>query len=308
MVATDELVPAELAGRLERLTLVTRSPLVGSGQGDRRSRRRGSSLEFLDHRPYSPGDDPSRLDWNVYGRSGQLHVKVFESEELLGVKLLLDGSASMSWGEPDKFGRARQITAALGYLALAGGNRVQVSMLRSRGAVSSRPFWGRWRAPELFESVAALAPDGSGQEPAENSGNLEHLVRQSRASGAAGGNRRRVQMVVLLSDLLSPTWQGALRSLAGVGSELVVLHVLDRSEIEPELGGDLNLVDQETGARVPVTLNAEAVSWYRNRAQAWLGEVTEFCARLGARYARHVTSTPLDTWLFRDLRRRRVLR
>lgn len=308
-VASDalHLLPPELSTRLERLTLVTRSRLLASGQGDRRSRRRGTSLEFADHRPYSPGDDPARVDWNVYGRSGQLQVKVFEAEELLSVAVILDGSASMRWGQPEKFGRGRQIAAALGYLGLVGGNRVRLTVLRGAGAERSRPFWGRRQASELVRFVAAQQADEAVLVPSDEGGSLERLVRESQRTAPGGMSARGVQLVVFISDLLSDTWQGALRVLAQPGSELVVLHVLDEAELNPSLGGDLNLLDQETGVRVPVTLNVEVVAWYQARAQAWLAEVGEFCTRRGARYARHLTSNPLEHWMFGDLRQRGIL-
>lgn len=300
----SDLIPAELAARLDRLSLVTRQRLLGDGHGERRSRRRGSSLEFADYRAYSPGDDPSRVDWNVYGRFRQLQVKVFEAEELMGVSLCLDASASMRWGEPDKFFRACQIAAALGYLALAGGNRVRVTALRRRGAERSRDFWGRRQAAELLRCVGGLTPDEVALERDDEAGSLERLAREAQRGAAA----RRAQLTILISDLLSATWQEAIRALEGATSELVVLHVLDREEINPSLGGDLNLVDQETGAREEVTLNAEVISWYQARVQSWLAEVADFCARRGVRYVRHVTSSPLEQWLFRDLRVRGVLR
>lgn len=308
MQATDpQLLPPNLSARLDRLSLVTRKRLAGAGQGDRRSRQRGASLEFVDHRPYSPGDDPAKLDWNVYGRSGQLQMKVFEAEEMLSVAIVLDASASMRWGQPDKFRRAQQIAAALGYLGLVGGSRVSLSVLRSRGPAHSRPFWGRRQAAELLRFVAAQATDEPERTPTEAE-SLEQMVRVSQRSAAGARAVSGAQLVVLISDLLADNWRSALHLLGQPASELVVLQVLDGAEVEPALGGDLNLIDQETGSRVAVTLNAEVVTWYRDHVQTWLGEVTEFCARRGARYARHLTSEPLEQWMFRDLRTRGILR
>src|SRR4051794_22402103 len=101
-MAEKALLDPALLSRLERLSLVNRRRVVGAGAGERRSMHRGSSLDFADYRAYAPGDQPERVDWNVFGRSGSLFVKQFDDEELLTIHLLLDTSRSMDWGEPNK--------------------------------------------------------------------------------------------------------------------------------------------------------------------------------------------------------------
>src|SRR5215207_1577561 len=124
-------VDSGLLDRLERLAIVSRHRLMGHGKGDRRSIRRGTSIEFVDYRHYVPGDDPRQVDWNIYGRSGSLFVKMFEEEEVLTVHLLLDGSSSMDWGTPSKADFARKLAATLGYVALSGSGRIQASVLNN---------------------------------------------------------------------------------------------------------------------------------------------------------------------------------
>ena len=107
-------VDSALLDPLERLSIVSRPDrLMGHGKGDRRSIRRGTSIEFVDYRHYVPGDDPRQVDWNIWSIWITL-VKMFEEEEVLYVHLLVDGSASMDWGAPNKAAMARQLTAALG--------------------------------------------------------------------------------------------------------------------------------------------------------------------------------------------------
>src|SRR5213082_1086901 len=106
-MAEKSLLDPGLLSRLERLSLANRRRVLGSGAGERRSVHRGSSLDFADYRAYAPGDQPERVDWNVFGRSGALFVKQFDDEELLTVHLLLDASGSMEWGEPAKLAYAR---------------------------------------------------------------------------------------------------------------------------------------------------------------------------------------------------------
>src|SRR5438105_5807049 len=149
MTTPQTLLDGTLARRLERLTLVSRKRLVGQGQGDRRSLRKGTSLEFADYRHYVEGDDPARVDWNIFSRTDTLFVRLYEEEEVLNVHLLVDASRSMDWGEPSKLRYARRLAAALGYIALNAANRLFVWPLCA-SATSFGPSWGRGRAGPLL--------------------------------------------------------------------------------------------------------------------------------------------------------------
>src|ERR1700694_1837789 len=145
MANPQTLLEGGLARRLERLTLVSRKRLVGQGQGDRRSLRKGSSLEFADYRHYGEGDHPAKVAWNIFSRTDALFVRLYEEEEVLNVHLLVDASRSMDWGEPSKLRYARQLAAALGYVALNASNRLFVWPL-SASTAGYGPAWGRARA------------------------------------------------------------------------------------------------------------------------------------------------------------------
>src|SRR5512143_1431399 len=114
----SELLDPKFMARLDALDVISRRILLGKLQGERRSKRRGQSVEFADHRPYVVGDDLRFVDWNVYGRLNQLFLKLYLEEQDLTVHILADASASMSIGEPSKDLFARRLTAALGYISL----------------------------------------------------------------------------------------------------------------------------------------------------------------------------------------------
>src|ERR1044071_8351564 len=120
------LLSAELLRRLEQFQLIAARRAKSSSKGERRSKARGQSVEFADHRNYVPGDDFRYLDWNLYGRLDRLFLKLYEEERELPVRIFLDASESMSFGEPRKFDFARQVAAAIGYVALCGFDRVSV--------------------------------------------------------------------------------------------------------------------------------------------------------------------------------------
>src|SRR5438128_1460943 len=122
----NPLLPPELLRRLEQFQLLAARRAKSAARGERRSRARGQSVEFADYRNYVPGDDFRYLDWNLYGRLERLFLKLYEEERELPVRIFLDASESMTFGEPRKFAFARQIAAAIGYVALLGFDRVRV--------------------------------------------------------------------------------------------------------------------------------------------------------------------------------------
>ena len=297
----SDLLDGNLARRLERLTLVSRKRLAGQGQGDRRSLRKGSSLEFADYRHYVEGDDPARVDWNIYSRTDTLFVRLYE-EEVLNVHLLLDASRSMDWGEPPKLRYARRLAAALGYIALNAANRLFVWPL-SASSTAFGPAWGRPRAGAMlsfideFRSSQTTTPvvaNTSGQADLEQS----LATFTSRAAG----------LIVLISDLLSPSWEKALARLASHSADVVVLHTLAPQELRPALGGDVRLIDRESGSAISVTLNTDAIRLYSQRLAEWRGNVESFCARHGVTYVPIDTGVAIETLLFDILRRRNVVR
>jgi uncharacterized protein (DUF58 family) len=296
------LLDGAYARRLERLTLVSRKRLAGQGQGDRRSLRKGSSLEFADYRHYVEGDDPARVDWSIYSRTDTLFVRLYEEEEVLNVHLVVDASRSMDWGEPSKLRYARRIAASLGYVALNASNRLFIWPL-SASSNSYGPAWGRGRVGPMlsfmedFKPVQQTTPLLAGMNAPPD---LEQSL--STFTSRSGG------LVILVSDLLSATWEKALSRLAARSGEVVVLHTLSPQELRPTLGGDVRLIDRESGAAVSVTLNNDAIRLYTQRLDDWRRTVESFCARHGMGYVPVDTGVPLETLTFDVLRRRGIVR
>jgi uncharacterized protein (DUF58 family) len=296
------LLDGAYARRLERLTLVSRKRLAGQGQGDRRSLRKGSSLEFADYRHYVEGDDPARVDWSIYSRTDTLFVRLYEEEEVLNVHLVVDASRSMDWGEPSKLRYARRIAASLGYVALNASNRVFVWPL-SATAASYGPAWGRGRAGPMLSFIEDFKPFQQATPVLAGMHAPPDLEQSLNTFTSRTGG-----LVILVSDLLSANWEKALSRLAARAGEVVVLHTLSPQELRPTLGGDVRLIDRETGAAVSVTLNNDAIRLYSQRLDEWRRTIESFCARHGMGYVPVDTSTPLETLTFDVLRRRGVVR
>ena len=301
-MAGQTLLDGSFARRLERLSLVSRKRLVGQGQGDRRSLRKGSSLEFADYRHYVEGDDPARVDWNIYSRTDTLFVRLYEEEEVLNVHLLVDASRSMDWGEPAKLRYARLLAAALGYVALNAANRLFMWPLGA-SSTSFGPAWGRGRASAMLTFLEDFRPAQAATPPVAGLNSPPELDQSlGTFTSRAGG------LIVLISDLLSPNWERVLSRLASRSAEVVVLHTLSPQELRPALGGDVRLIDRESGAAVSVTLNTDALRLYSQRLDDWRRTVESYCARHGVAYVPIDTSQALESLVFDVLRRRNVVR
>jgi uncharacterized protein (DUF58 family) len=280
--------------QLERLLLIMHAPVRGGLKGGRRSVKRGQSVEFADYRDYTLGDDLRQLDWNVYARLERLFVKLFVEEEDVTVSILIDASASMAAGRPEKLLFAKRAAAALGYIGLASEDRIAVSSLGGRGARRQVALRGSGRVFRLLSTLSGIAA-------AEGPTDLVAAARHAAAQLTGRG------LVILISDLLDPAADKVIRELAATGSELIVLHVLSPEEVDPPLEGDLRLVDAETGDGVDVTLDMATLDAYRQRLADWRAGLADLAARRRATYVELTSDVPLADLVFAELRRRRVL-
>jgi uncharacterized protein (DUF58 family) len=279
--------------RLEQLELASRRLTAGRMKGERRSVRRGQSVEFADYRNYSAGDDLRQLDWNAYARLEKLFVKLFVEEEDVTVHVLVDASRSMDYGEPNKLDAARRAAAALAYLGLASMDRVSVAFLGDGTATAMRPMRGKARALELFSFLSAPRP--------------ERLTGLASAARAYAARMRGTGPLLLISDLMDPGYLDALRDLAGTRCQLSVLHLLAPDELEPDVAPDARLVDNETGHGIDVSGDDDLLDRYRSRLTDWQAEIGSFVSRRGGAYVVVPSDLELADLLFDVLRRRRVV-
>ncbi len=286
-----ELLSADFMAQLERLSLLARRPVRGWAAGQRRSRRAGNSVEFADYRPYGAGDDLRYVDWNIFGRSDRMVMKVFVDDEELCLHLLLDASASMDWGEPSKLHWAARLAGALGFIGLTGLERVGLAIIRERVAEGWPPARGRGHISPLLESLAHV--QGSGATHLNEA--LGQYAARARASGLA----------VLMSDLLDPDgYEAGLRALLERRFEVHVIHVLSPDEMEPSLRGDLRLIDQETGEARMLRVDGDILRGYGERLQDFLGRAESFCQANSIGYHHMTTDVTLESAVLGRLRGR----
>lgn len=269
----SSLLEPDFLRRLARLRLLARRRFAGAAGGANRSMRRGSSVEFADHRPYSPGDDVRRIDWAAYARLEELVLRLYVAEEDLTLYLLVDASSSLSVGEPPKIEVAKKLAAALGYVALSGSERVSVVPFGAGIRAPLAPVRGKRRVGSLLRFLDGIETRGET--------NLDKTVGEFLA------RQPRPGLVAVVSDLLDPGgYKRAIDRLGAEKHEPILFHVLDREEIDPTPGGDLVLVDSERGTRVEVSLDARAVAAYRARILAFLEGVESYAKKRGFTYVR----------------------
>jgi uncharacterized protein (DUF58 family) len=290
----EPLFDSAFLRKLDRLALLTRRAMAGDMQGDRRSPRRGSSVEFADFRSYVAGDDIRQIDWNLYARMERFFLKLFVAEEELTIHLLVDNTASMDWGEPNKFLYARRAAGAFGYIALSSLDRVTVTAFAD-GAMRQMPgVRGKRGALPLFDFLQKL-PAGQGGSLLTN---CRRYIQTARNAGP----------LLLCSDLMDDGWRDALRALTSRPFEITILHILAPQEVRPALDGDFRLMDAEGGEPVEITADLDALQRYQENLNAWRAEIESFCNGRGINYIFVNTATPVEEFVLSNLRKRGVLR
>src|SRR4051812_29019120 len=156
----DKLLSSEFMARLDQLDVMSRKLLAGKLKGERRSKRRGQSVEFADYRNYVVGDDLRFIDWNVYARLDRLFLKLFLEEEDLSLYILLDVSKSCDYGEPNKAMYLKRVAAALGYVGLVNYNRVHLTAMSDGIVADTGAMRGRRRVSQMLDFIGKLQPTG----------------------------------------------------------------------------------------------------------------------------------------------------
>ncbi len=285
-----KLLDEEFIRKLDMLSVVSRKVIVGRMKGEQRSKRRGISSEFAEHRNYSPGDDIRFIDWNIYGRLNRLFLKLFYEEEDLHVSILIDASESMNYGSPNKFDYARRFAAALGYIAASNSDRVGISAFSDSVNDTLRPFRGKSKTWRMFDFLERLEPSGE----TSLADACKHFAVYNRGKG----------VTIIISDFLDESgYEEALRFFVACNQDIFVLHLLSRDEITPEVTGDLKLLDCETGSETEISISATLLKTYRKNVNAFCRGLKDHCGSRGLGYLFTATDTPFEQLVLNYLRR-----
>ncbi len=289
------LLDAEFLARLEQLELVTKKIFLGKMKGERRSKRKGQSVEFADYRNYVIGDDLRFLDWNLFARLDRLFIRLFMEEEDLHFYVLIDNSLSMSFGSPSKLRYASQVAAALGFIGLINMDRVVVEAFNDRITQTLPPLRGRSSIWRLMDFLQQLEPSG----PSD----LRRALRTFSLRSSGKG------IVVVLSDFVDKDgFEDALRYLIARQMDIYVIQVLAQEEIDPEIVGDLKLVDAEDGDVAEITVSGPLLKRYKQNLAAFRAGLHNFCTRRGINCLFTSNQVPFDRLVLTYLRQRGLVR
>lgn len=294
-VSQEQLLSPQLLAQLERLELVSRKIFRGRMKGERRSKRKGQSVEFADFRNYVPGDDLRFIDWNTYARLDKMFLKLFMEEEDLHFYALLDASMSMDFGTPSKLMYAKQLAAALGFIGLIRADRVKVESIGQPLAKRLPALRGRSSVWRLLKQLEEIEPG----EQVDLATGVKNFCMRNSGKG----------IVVLLTDLMDKNgYQEAIRYLLAQQMDVYVVQILSQEELEPDVSGDLRLIDCEDGDVAEVTVNGPLMKRYKETLNSFVGGAKEFCTRRGMTYLLANNQTPVEQLVTTYLRTRGLVR
>jgi len=338
--ALEDLLEPALLARLGQMDISSRRIMTGKLKGDRRSKRRGESVEFADHRPYVVGDDLRHIDWNIYGRLDKLFLKLFLEEEDLSLHIVVDCSSSMDCGNPGKFLFAQKLAAALGFIGLVNLNRVAVSAIGDASVLEpagqaaptdkARGLVGLFAARDVMPP----GPESRGTQVAQPPSGLVSSIRDLRGKRRLqeltaylcaiepGGqtrfgdackrialSRRGKGVMIIISDfLIKEGYETGLRMLKGRGYDLYAIQVLSPEEMKPTIGGDLRLKDIEDADRAEVTISAPLLKKYAQTLNAYCNRLHEFCVQRDIQHVTIKSDAAVDKFVLEYLRSRGLLK
>ena len=296
MPATQTILDPAFLKKLEALSIVSKRVFAGQTKGEKRSVKRGSSIEFADYREYVNGDDLRYVDWKAYGRLEKLFLKLFVEEEDLSIHLLIDTSQSMGFGQPlTKADYARRVAAALGYIALSEYDRVTLASFSGALGEMMPPARGRPGIMSFFRFLETKTRVGG-------------ETRFGPALAEYARRAKNVGIAVVISDFFDDSYVKGLKALLARRFQVVLLHVLDEEEMHPTLTGDLRLLDAETGEAREVSISPYLLAQYDARLKAFCADLQKMASRYGMDYVRSSTGVPFEEVILQYLRRGGLLK
>jgi uncharacterized protein (DUF58 family) len=288
------LLDPQFMARLDQLDVMSRKLLAGKMKGERRSKRRGQSVEFADYRNYVIGDDLRFIDWNIYARLDRLFLKLFLEEEDLSLYVILDVSKSTDYGDPHKATYIKKVAAALGYIGLVNYNRVSLCAMADGIVADTGAMRGRRRVTQMIDFVSKLEPAGG-----------SHFAESCKRFALA---HRHKGVCVVISDFFDKGgYENGLRYVAGGKYDLFCVQTLSPQEIEPDLQGDLKLRDMEDDDLAEVSITQPLMKQYKANLNAYCLAVKDYVTRRGGTYLFTSTAVPFDTLVLNYLRERGLL-
>ena len=292
---SPDLLDPQFLKRLEQLQITTKRVFGGKMRGERRSKRRGVSIEFADYRDYARGDDLRFIDWNIYGRLDRFFLKLFMEEQDLFFYIILDTSKSMEFGDPTKLLYAKQIAAALAYIGLTHQDKVGITAFANGEKAVMKPTRGRPFVWRMLEFLNGLKAEGETKLATI----CKNFVMKNRQRG----------IVVMISDFLDPEgFEDSLKYFLHGNYEVFVIQVLDKQELEPDLQGHFELIDSEFDDRTEISMTPALREQYKRTVEAYCQQLRDYCTRYGMNHLVTSTEVPFDEIILKYMRQSGLLK
>ena len=277
------MINTQFLDQLTRFNLVVNKRVTSTISGPRKSHAAGHGLTFKDYRIYAPGDDIRLIDWKVYARTDNLYLKVHEEEKNLTVHIIIDRSASMDFGKPiSKFDYASMIGVGFAYLAMRENEKFQFSTFADSLEIF-QPKRGMSHLAAMVHHLNSTKPKGYSK--------IADTIRQYRK--VVGGK----SMLVIASDFLVNIEEIREAFYLLGDHEIKIIQVLDRTEKELKMEGDMKLKDSETGGMLRTFVSPRMRMEYQQQLDAHCARIEEVCNKLGIQYNLAVTDTSIfDTF------------
>ncbi len=286
---TQSAFDSEFLKKLEYLYIVSKKIFAGRIKAERRSTRRGVSVEFADYRNYTPGDDFRYIDWNAFARLDELLLKLYEEREDLHIYILVDASQSMTYGELPKLIYAKRVAAALAYIGLSNLDRIGITAFNTTDMHRLPTERGKGKIFTVLNFLDQI--NGTGETDMEHA--FRNFVHMTKRRG----------LVVVISDLFDPKgFTAGLNMLKFQKHDLFVIHIIDEKEAEPNLLGDYHLVDVETDQLRPVTINENHIKRYKALFNKYCDDLDRYCTQREISLVRTMTKAPFEELILRIFR------
>jgi uncharacterized protein (DUF58 family) len=286
---TQSAFDSEFLKKLEYLYIVSKKIFAGRIKAERRSTRRGVSVEFADYRNYTPGDDFRYIDWNAFARLDELLLKLYEEREDLHIYILVDASQSMTYGELPKLIYAKRVAAALAYIGLSNLDRIGITAFNTTDMNRLPTERGKGKIFTVLNFLDQI--NGTGETDMEHA--FRNFVHMTKRRG----------LVVVISDLFDPKgFTAGLNMLKFQKHDLFVIHIIDEKEAEPNLLGDYHLVDVETDQLRPVTINENHIKRYKALFNKYCDDLDRYCTQREISLVRTMTKAPFEELILRIFR------
>ncbi len=289
MNETESAFDSEFLKKLEYLYIISKKIFAGRIKAERRSTRRGVSVEFADYRNYTAGDDFRYIDWNAFARLDELLLKLYEEREDLHIYFLVDASESMTYGELPKLIYAKRVAAALAYIGLSNLDRIGITAFNTTDMNRLPTERGKGKIFTVLNFLDQI--NGAGETDLEQA--FHNFVHMTKRRG----------LVVLISDLFDPKgFTAGLNMLKFQKHDLFVIHIIDEKEAEPNLLGDYHLVDVETNQLRPVTINENHIKRYQALFKKYCDDLDRYCTQREISLVRTMTKAPFEELILRIFR------